>query len=196
MNRSRERIIDTTFNLLYKRGYSATNLKDILKETNLTKGAIYYHFASKKDLVLQSIQYYLENILQRSWIEPLRSTPDPIGALIKQVRGYRDLFVKENCILEIRYGCPFGNLALDLSGTDEDFSEYLKDIYNRWQQSIEKTLIEAQRLKLTKTFFNANEEAAFIISALGGAIKTARVYNDLSLLDQNITLLTNYIHKL
>ena len=43
-------------NLFNTYGYKATSISDITKATGLTKGAIYRHFDSKKDLERQALQ--------------------------------------------------------------------------------------------------------------------------------------------
>lgn len=46
-------ILETAGRLFAEKGYEKTSLQDILKETNLSKGAIYHHFTSKEDIFVQ-----------------------------------------------------------------------------------------------------------------------------------------------
>lgn len=43
-------ILDAATRLFTKKGYDATSLQDIINDTNLSKGAIYHHFASKEEI--------------------------------------------------------------------------------------------------------------------------------------------------
>lgn len=54
--RTRERLIGHACRLFGEQGYSATSLEQIAEAAELTKGAIYGHFASKEDLLLSAIE--------------------------------------------------------------------------------------------------------------------------------------------
>lgn len=43
-------ILDTATRLFIQKGYDETSIQDIMNETKLSKGAIYYHFASKEEI--------------------------------------------------------------------------------------------------------------------------------------------------
>ncbi|MDF5758838.1 TetR/AcrR family transcriptional regulator [Spongiactinospora sp. TRM90649] len=49
--RSREEILDAASRMMSARGYAATSLADLGKETGLPKSAIYHHFSSKAGLL-------------------------------------------------------------------------------------------------------------------------------------------------
>ncbi|MEM1124200.1 MAG: TetR/AcrR family transcriptional regulator, partial [Bacteroidota bacterium] len=54
----KERIISAAFQLFLKNGYQGVSLKDIIAESQLSKGAIYHHFASKYDIYLAALEEY------------------------------------------------------------------------------------------------------------------------------------------
>ena len=43
-----QRILTTASKLFLEKGYEKTSLQDIIRETGLSKGAIYHHFSSKE----------------------------------------------------------------------------------------------------------------------------------------------------
>ena len=196
MHKMKKQLIDITFNLLYQKGYCATNLNDIVKEAHITKGSLYYHFESKHDLVLSSIKYYLEYILNDHWIEPLKNTSTPKETLIQQIELYQKMFIDKNNFLKLQHGCPLSNFILDMSDKDSDFFNYLKDVYIRWQNSIERTLIQATELKELKKDINPNQQSLFIISSLEGCIGSAKAYNDLKVLEDGFQILIEYVTNL
>ena len=53
-----QRILSTAGRLFLEQGYDGTSLQDIIRETGLSKGAIYHHFSSKED-ILEKICYQL-----------------------------------------------------------------------------------------------------------------------------------------
>src|ERR1700761_2359371 len=53
---TRGRVITEARRLFRERGYAATSLEQIAEAAEVTKGAIYGHFASKEDLLLSAIE--------------------------------------------------------------------------------------------------------------------------------------------
>ena len=54
--RTRQRLLAEAQRLFRERGYAATSLEQIADAAEVTKGAIYGHFASKEDLMLSAIE--------------------------------------------------------------------------------------------------------------------------------------------
>ena len=48
---TKEKIISAARNLIYKKGYNNTSIRDILAAADAGKGQLYYYFDSKKVLV-------------------------------------------------------------------------------------------------------------------------------------------------
>ena len=59
---TRRRILDTATELFRERGYAGTSIRDITERLGMTKGAIYYHFASKDDLLYAMVAPLLEAV--------------------------------------------------------------------------------------------------------------------------------------
>jgi AcrR family transcriptional regulator len=54
--RTRQRLLTEAQRLFRERGYAATSLEQIAEAAEVTKGAIYGHFASKEDLMLSAME--------------------------------------------------------------------------------------------------------------------------------------------
>lgn len=54
--RTRQRLLTEAQRLFRERGYAATSLEQIAEAAGVTKGAIYGHFASKEDLMLNALE--------------------------------------------------------------------------------------------------------------------------------------------
>lgn len=54
--RTRQRLLAQAQRLFRERGYAATSLEQIAEAAEVTKGAIYGHFASKEDLMLSALE--------------------------------------------------------------------------------------------------------------------------------------------
>lgn len=52
----RDRILDEAAALFLRRGYNATSLRDIADAVGMKAGSLYYHFASKEDLLVEILR--------------------------------------------------------------------------------------------------------------------------------------------
>ena len=48
----RERILDVALDLFVQNGYDATSLREVSEQLGVTKAALYYHFASKDEILM------------------------------------------------------------------------------------------------------------------------------------------------
>ena len=107
-----------------------------------------------------------------------------------------NLYADENAFLMIKHGCPLNNFIQDMSAKENEFFEYLQDIYGRWQENVEKALLKAQKSNQTKTEFQAKDTALFIVSAIEGSICSAKANNDLATLRTSFNVLNHFIKSL
>jgi AcrR family transcriptional regulator len=57
----KEKILDSAMEVFVKNGYSEARMDDIVNKSGMSKGAIYYHYKSKKDLFLALIEHWETN---------------------------------------------------------------------------------------------------------------------------------------
>ena len=57
-NKSKNRIMDAALQVFVSKGYSDTRMDDIVEMSGLSKGAIYHHYKSKKDLFIPLIEHW------------------------------------------------------------------------------------------------------------------------------------------
>src|SRR6516162_6754509 len=85
--RTRERLLQAGFREVYRSGFQSASIDTILAATNVTKGALYYHFDSKDDLGYAIIEEIVAKLPQDTWLRPLESGKNPIDALIGIVQA-------------------------------------------------------------------------------------------------------------
>src|ERR1700689_2540707 len=107
---TRQRLLQAAFREVYRYGFQGAGIDAILAATNVTKGALYYHFESKEALGHAIIEEIVAAITRDRWSLPLQRSKDkgPIDALIGIVQAIparpRD----------VRKGCPLVNLAQEM----------------------------------------------------------------------------------
>jgi AcrR family transcriptional regulator len=55
-DQTRQRILHTASELFVEHGYAGTSIRDISERLGMTKGSLYYHFASKEELLLALVE--------------------------------------------------------------------------------------------------------------------------------------------
>jgi AcrR family transcriptional regulator len=94
---TRERILDIALELFTTQGYDKTSLRQIAERLGFSKAAIYYHFASKEDILL-ALHLRLHEF-GRGALASIESEPSPeawaalLDGLIDQMLEHRALFV-------------------------------------------------------------------------------------------------------
>lgn len=56
----RGQLLEAAHELFLKQGYRATTIDQIAKEAGLTKGAVYFHFATKEDILMAFVQEIID----------------------------------------------------------------------------------------------------------------------------------------
>jgi TetR/AcrR family transcriptional regulator, transcriptional repressor for nem operon len=99
---ARERLIDSTRELLWERGYVGTSPKAIQERSGAGQGSMYHHFHGKRDLALAAIEQNAADLRARA--EADFSGP---GTVAERVAAY---LRRER---EALRGCPVGRLTQD-----------------------------------------------------------------------------------
>lgn len=61
--KTRKKILASAMDMFYEKGYSKTTFDEIAKRINLTKGAVYWYFRNKPDIVAALINEYVTKYL-------------------------------------------------------------------------------------------------------------------------------------
>jgi AcrR family transcriptional regulator len=85
---TRERILDIALDLFIEKGYDKTSLREIAEELGFSKAALYYHFASKDDILL-ALHLRLHELGSRAFarLDASPTTPSDWGALLQELIG-------------------------------------------------------------------------------------------------------------
>ncbi|MFJ4616565.1 TetR/AcrR family transcriptional regulator [Streptomyces sp. NPDC088812] len=100
--RTSERLIESTRELLWERGYVGTSPKAILERAGAGQGSMYHHFRGKPDLAAAAIRRTAEEM--RAAAEGVLGGP---GTPYERIEAY---LLRERDVLR---GCPLGRLTMD-----------------------------------------------------------------------------------
>jgi AcrR family transcriptional regulator len=93
--RTRERILDAAAAAFRERGFAATRLSDIAERANLQTPSLYYHFASKEELIevvlALGVTRTFDEVRRRVSLVP---EEDPLGRLRAAIEGHVEMVLE------------------------------------------------------------------------------------------------------
>lgn len=139
---AKARLIATAMELMYVRGYTAVGVHEICTQAGVHKGSFYHFFPSKQALVLAVIDTYGQHI--RSLWEDVMMADCSLRERLQRVfahtsSAHSQLLTGSGQL----YGCPLGNLALELGSQDRVVRQKLHAVFTAWARVIERSLREA-----------------------------------------------------
>ena len=170
--RTRERLLQAAFREIYKSGFQSAGIDTILAATNVTKGALYYHFDSKEALGCAIVEEIIATLPRDKWLLPLQQGKNPIDTLIGIVQ--RTSVRRE----DVEGGCPLVNLAQEMSPLDEQFRKRLERIFHAWQEGIAAALQRGQSQGTVRRDLVPEETAGFLIAMYEGYVLLAKNAQD------------------
>jgi TetR/AcrR family transcriptional regulator, transcriptional repressor for nem operon len=190
--RTRQRLLQAAFREVYRYGFQNAGVDTILAATNVTKGALYYHFENKEALGYAIIEEIVAEITGDRWLRPLQRSKDknPIDALIGVVQAIPAQ------PKDVKNGCPLVNLAQEMSQLDEQFRKRLERIFHAWQAEIATALRRGQDQGTVRRDLVPEETASFLIAMVEGYEVLAKNAQDAEVWNMGIRNITNWLSSL
>lgn len=190
--RTREHLLQAAFREVYRYGFQSAGIDAILAATNVTKGALYYHFESKEALGYAIIEEIIAKITCDRWMLPLQQSKhkDPIHALIGIVQAL------PHRPRDVKRGCPLVNLAQEMSQLDEQFRKRLERIFHALQECIAKALRRGQSQGTVRRDLVPKETASFLIAMVEGHQVLAKNAQDAKVWNAGIRNIVGWLKSL
>jgi len=174
---TRQRILDSARALIYSRSYADVGVAAICEHAGVKKGSFYHFFPSKRDLTLAVLDtYYAEmktELVDRAF-SPKRPPLERLVRLIELAYDYQKQIAASTGHL---FGCPFGNLAVELSTQDEPIRRKVAEIFAKLRADFRRTLDEAVTNGEVEAFdIDATAEAT--LAYFEGVMMMAKTQND------------------
>ena len=186
---TRTQLLQAAFAEIHRHGFQAAGLSEILRDTDLTKGALYHHFPSKHALGLAVIDEVIQGRLAEAIFRPLEEAEDPYPALLalldQRIHGMDDEAVK--------WGCPLNNLIQEMSAVDADFRDHLSAILTRWQGVVQAALARAQAQGRVRADLDCEAASLFLVAAWEGCWGIAKNRQSAAVFRQCLRELRDYV---
>ena len=174
---TRQRLLDTAQKLFHARSYEDVGVQEICQEAGVKKGSFYHFFPSKRDLTLaildESWKRYRETVLAQVFARDLPPLKRIERLLDSQYRHHKAVKDETGQVL----GCPYGNLAGEMSTQDEVIRGRLKRIFRDLEAPIEEVLDEAMAAG-DLAELDSRATAGAMVAYLEGLTLIAKTWND------------------
>ncbi|MFH8572036.1 TetR/AcrR family transcriptional regulator [Streptomyces sp. NPDC017993] len=165
---TRERLVRSTQELLWERGYVGTSPKAILERAGVGQGSMYHHFTGKSDLALAAIRRSAEDL--RAAAEECFSGP---GTAYERVAAY---LLRERRVLR---GCPIGRMAQDRDVAESpELRQPLDEMFGWLQARITEVLADGRRRGELAAGLDPAATAATVAAVVQGGYVLARAADD------------------
>ncbi|MHB1736688.1 MAG: TetR/AcrR family transcriptional regulator [Acidithiobacillus sp.] len=163
---TRSDLLDAAYTEILESGFQAASLERILANTSVSKGALYHHFGTKRELGLAVIKEVIAPQLAARWFAPFTEHDDPLASL-QRILEEKIRTADESVI---RYGCPLNNLIQEMSPLDEEFRRGLQQILELWVEVMATALADGQQAQKVRADVAPKEVALFIVAAIEGCV--------------------------
>lgn len=187
--KTRSHILDVAFLEIYKNSFQSVSVDQIVAKTNVTKGAFFHHFTSKKALGYALADELLRDMMLDRWIKPLRAYKDPIQGILqcfkKNIVELPDEF--------LACGCPLNNLCQEMATVDSTFREILSSVMSMWIDGTRAHLEQAKADGILTDDLNALQMAQYIVIMQEGAYGIGKILRDRKVLQGLQTSLKEHL---
>lgn len=174
---TRQRILESARDLIYARSYAEVGVAAICDSAGVKKGSFYHFFPSKRELTLAVIDEFLVEFKQRIFAEAFDPALSPMNRFQKLAtviyRFQKEVAETTGHIL----GCPFGNIAVEMSSQDEVLRRKVGTVFARMERLFRETLAAA-RAQGEIGEIDIDATASAMIAYAEGLMLMAKTRND------------------
>jgi AcrR family transcriptional regulator len=190
MQSAKHRIITAAMRMFAERGYQSTAVADLLRESSVHSGSLYYAFPTKQDVLIAVLEAYRDGIVPMLLEPAWKGVHDPIERIFALLGAYRKLLVDTDCT----YGCPIGSLALELHEPDPPVRTLLAANFEGWIDHV-RDCLEAARDRFPEDI-DTRRLGTFLLTVMEGGVMQARTQRDIKAFDDCVSVLRDYFDRL
>lgn len=174
-----EAALDNAMETFWSKGYETTSLDDLCEVTGLSRSSLYATFGSKRNLLLRSIDRYVEQRTSR------------LAAVLAQPIPIRDAFdaLAQQFIDQIvagpgRRGCFLGNCAAELPRKDRAALTHVSQGLASTEATFREALTRAKERRELSEDADVDALARFLTAGFQGLRLVGKVNSDRAALGQ------------
>ena len=175
---TQQRILDSARELIFSRSYADVGVAAICEHAGVKKGSFYHFYPSKQALTIAVLdaQFFetQSNMISKAFAQDV----PPLARLVRftdmAYRFQKQLSAHTGQVL----GCPFGNLANELSTQDEPIRKKIQQTFAKLQKLFCGVLLAAQEAGDLAQDIDAGATAQAMLAYFEGVMLLAKNQNE------------------
>lgn len=165
--------LEKAMQVFWSQGYEATSLNDLTKVMGLSKSSLYETFGCKRDLFLQSLDYYRDNITAR--VRQALHLDAPANQIIASLLNRAvDRIIDEKG----RRGCLLNNTAVELAMCDPEIARHCASGLTIMEDTMHQLILRGQQEGSINAVKNARALARFLTASINGVFVMGKANPD------------------
>lgn len=162
---TQEKILQESMRLFLEKGYHGTSIDDITRAAGLTKGALYWHFKNKEELLKRIVEEFEKRFLNNL----ILAVGEVKGGVLDKFEKYIHFnsafayYNRELCV-------SFETLAAELVGAHDRIEPEFRRIYNKYQAFLSDMIMQGKREGVFKEDLDTNLSALTIMAFHHGVL--------------------------
>lgn len=183
---TRQLLIDTALELMWKNSYGSVSVDDICKAANVKKGSFYHFFPSKVDLAVAALNHSFEEFrpdydrMFAPEVPPLERFERMTAFVLKSQEEAAEKYGRV-C------GCPCAAVGSEMSGQEEAIRDVFDVIIGTQKRNYYETAVrDLVATGLLPPDTDVSVKAEEVYAYLLGQMMVARIRNDLTVLKRDL----------
>ncbi len=175
---TKERILDNAEALTLEKGFAGMSIDDILRATEITKGAFFYHFKTKAELARALVERYRENdykLFEQFSKRADELSEDPLQSMLIFLKLFEE-FIEQ--MEEPPAGCIFASYVYEIYQFDVGIREFIADGFKEWHKLYEHRIEQIIKKYPPKIEVDAKELAEMIVCIIEGGFILSKSSQD------------------
>ena len=187
---TQQRILDSARELIFSRSYADVGVAAICEHAGVKKGSFYHFYPSKQALTLAVLDAQFIDLKENINIAFSGKVP-----LLARLARFEEMVYQLQKLVNTQtgfvLGCPFGNLANELSTQDEKIREKIQQIFVSFQKLIGGVLQAAQETGELLQEIDVDTTAQAMLAYFEGVLLLAKNQNNPEIIRQLLPVMAN-----
>ena len=160
-----DRILEQSMKLFFQKGYHGTSIDDITQATGVTKGALYWHYRNKEEVLKRIVEEYEKRYLN-GLIQAVKEVKGSILDQFEKFFRYNAAFPYYHPDLCV----SFTTLSGELVGAHHPIEPEIRRINKKYQKFLSGLILQGRKEKIFKKELDPDYAALVLIAFQSGSL--------------------------